>query len=75
MIRACAKCRKVLGVKCPECGTEAEFSKVEADYRVIMRCPSQVCCIREFPIGESGVSHGMCDPCGDAMYGFRPKRA
>jgi hypothetical protein len=67
MTRVCSRCHQFLGQKCPECNTPAEFARVNADNRVLAQCPNPKCVITDFPIGESGVTHGVCPSCSVAL--------
>ena len=59
MVRICAWCRRVIGVKCPACGREALIAN-EEDGTVVMVCAH--CGGRVVP-GEGGVTHGICEDC------------
>jgi hypothetical protein len=61
MIRVCAWCRELLGENCI-CGAKAVFARVQ-DTRVLVRCTNEKCGVGEFPVGENGATHGICEDC------------
>lgn len=70
MTRVCAVCRKIIGEKCPRCGTEAQPVRVNAVGHAIAGTDF-VClqCGDVFQQGEGGETPLLCDEC------LQPERA
>lgn len=76
MTSICSKCQRFLGEKCLECGSKALFRRVRPDNRVIAICSGDrnvPCAVKEFPIGESGATHTICEDCAVTMGYPSPK--
>jgi hypothetical protein len=69
MTRVCSKCQEILGEKC-QCGSTAKFRRVSPDNRVMVICSGDAgknCPVKEFAIGEVGVTHTVCPPCSKVL--------